>query len=450
MDNSDTVPLNSFLWILTAFKGFGFDDLIFVFIYILIFGILLLVTAFIVSSEVAFFSITPDQKKELEKSSHTKDAAILKFLNRPKEFISTILLSNILLYTLMIFTADKLLNLCFDFTDNHIVRIISVLLFVWIFRLVFGEVISKIYAMHNNLLVAKKSLAFIRIFNFILKPFVSAFLFVGTFTEQKLKKYNRLVLADELDQALEQVSPQNSTQTLAEKNLLKGIVNFSSIYVTEIMKARVDVIYVDTSMNFGEVLETVRNSGYSRIPVINGDLDKTVGIIYVKDLLPYLNHGAKFDWHTLIRTALFVPESKKIEDLLKEFKVKRVHMAIVVDEYGGTSGLVTLEDVMEEVIGEIKDEFDDIHEINYRKIDPFNYIFEGKTGVSDACKIMNIPIDSFEKIRGDADTIAGMILEIKGEMPSENEKINVDDYTFAVIETNATRIVKVKITIHEP
>jgi CBS domain containing-hemolysin-like protein len=261
--------------------------------------------------------------------------------------------------------------------------------------------------------------------------------------------YNKGLLVEEIDQALDQSHKNIYSQGFEERNLLKGVVKFGNIFVTQIMKARVDVVFININSSFHELLETVRQSGYSRIPVCNGDLDHTEGIIYAKDLLYYLDTKEDFNWHSLMKPALFVPESKKIDSLLEEFQLKRVHMAIVVDEYGGASGLVTLEDVLEEVIGEIKDEFDDIHEIDFRKIDAYNYIFEGKTSVNDMCKVLGIPTDTFKEVRGEADTIAGMMLEIRGELPLQGDEIDINGFTFKVMEMNAIRIVKVKITIHE-
>src|SRR5690554_4041355 len=414
--------------------------------------VLIFLTGVLSSIETSFFSMSSAEKKELDKSEENKDKSIIRLMENPKSLIATILLTNLILYFLLIVVGGYLYDLIVtsqEYTYHRLVQPTIILTVIIILRLIFGEIGPKIYATQNNSKVVRNSVFLIQLLRFLLRPIVNVFLIVAVFINKKLEKYNRAALAEELDQALDHVSGQSSSQILAEKDLLKGIVNFGNIYVTQIMKARVDIIYVDTTMNFHEVLNTVRNSGYSRIPVISGDIDQTMGIIYAKDLLPYLEKDRDFDWHPLIKAAMFIPESKKIDDLLKEFKKKHVHIAIVVDEYGGTSGIVTLEDVMEEIIGEIKDEFDDIHEIDFIKIDKNNYIFEGKTGIYDACKVMEIPIDSFEGVRGEADTIAGMLLEIKGELPEENEFIDVEGFTFVAVEMNATRIVKVKITTHE-
>lgn len=452
MDSSDSVPLFAQHILTNVFSNIWRADLIPIAGYAILFMVLIFLTGVLSSIETSFFSMSSAEKKELDKSEENKDKSIIRLMENPKSLIATILLTNLILYFLLIIVGFYLYDLIVTsqgYTYHRLVQPTIILTVIIILRLIFGEIGPKIYATQNNIKVVRNSVFLIQLLRFLLRPIVNVFLIVAVFINKKLEKYNRAALAEELDQALDHVSGQSSSQILAEKDLLKGIVNFGNIYVTQIMKARVDIIYVDTTMNFHEVLNTVRNSGYSRIPVISGDIDQTMGIIYAKDLLPYLEKDRDFDWHPLIKAAMFIPESKKIDDLLKEFKKKHVHIAIVVDEYGGTSGLVTLEDVMEEIIGEIKDEFDDIHEIDFIKIDKNNYIFEGKTGIYDACKVMEIPIDSFEEFKGEADTIAGMLLEIKGELPEENEFIDVEGFTFVAVEMNATRIVKVKITTHE-
>lgn len=452
MDSSDSVPLFAQHILTNVFSNIWRADLIPIAGYAILFMVLIFLTGVLSSIETSFFSMSSAEKKELDKSEENKDKSIIRLMENPKSLIATILLTNLILYFLLIVVGGYLYDLIVtsqEYTYHRLVQPTIILTVIIILRLIFGEIGPKIYATQNNIKVVRNSVFLIQLLRFLLRPIVNVFLIVAVFINKKLEKYNRAALAEELDQALDHVSGQSSSQILAEKDLLKGIVNFGNIYVTQIMKARVDIIYVDTTMNFHEVLNTVRNSGYSRIPVISGDIDQTMGIIYAKDLLPYLEKDRDFDWHPLIKAAMFIPESKKIDDLLKEFKKKHVHIAIVVDEYGGTSGIVTLEDVMEEIIGEIKDEFDDIHEIDFIKIDKNNYIFEGKTGIYDACKVMEIPIDSFEEFKGEADTIAGMLLEIKGELPEENEFIDVEGFTFVAVEMNATRIVKVKITTHE-
>lgn len=421
-------------------------------VYLLLLVVLIFFSGVIASAETSYFSMTNAERKELEKNTDRRDNLVLKLLDQPKALLSTILIVNLLLYFFLALAGFKLYHIAAEiigFDIHQSLKIFTVLIALVILRMVFGEIAPKVYAVQNNLLVARKTGWLLRTLNLLLRPVVQLFLMSSSVFERKFEKYNRGALAEELDQALDLVSNQTSNQGLEERNLLKGIVKFGNIYVTQIMRSRVDVVCIDLSVNFHELLDIVRDSGYSRIPVCNGDLDHTEGIIYAKDLLFHLNEEEDFDWKSLVKPALFIPESKKIDALLEEFRTKRVHMAIVVDEYGGASGLVTLEDVLEEVIGEIKDEFDDIHEIDFRKIDAHNYLFEGKTGVNDVCKVLGFPVDTFEGSRGEADTIAGMLLEIKGELPEHGEEIEINGFTFKVMEMNATRIVKVKITIHE-
>lgn len=451
MDSSSPVPLEPFSFYNSIFLVINYTDYIPLAMLILSLIAIVVMSGFIASAETALFSLNNFERKEIEKRTERSDNVLINLLEQPKQLLGTILLSNLLIYMLMIFIGFEFyqtVNESFIIKSNWL--FISILVTsILILKIVLGEIVPKIYAVQNNLLVARKTAWFIRVLFWILRPFTEVFLVSSTILREKFELYNRGLLVEEIDQVLDQSHNHPPNQGLEERNLLKGVVKFGNIFVTQIMKARVDVVFINISSNFHELLETVRNSGYSRIPVCNGDLDQTVGIIYAKDLLYYLDTNEDFNWHSLIKPAIFVPESKKIDSLLEEFQTKRVHMAIVVDEYGGASGLVTLEDVLEEVIGEIKDEFDDIHEIDFRKLDAHNFLFEGKTSVNDMCKVLGIPTDTFKEERGEADTIAGMMLEIKGELPLQGDEIEINGYTFKVIEMNAIRIVKVKITIHE-
>jgi putative hemolysin len=451
LDSSSPVPLEPFSVHHSIFLLINYTDSISLALLILSLIAGIIISGLIASSETALFSLNNFERKEIEKKSESSDAILVQLLERPKRLLGTILLSNLLTYIFIIGIGFKIYHLT---VSNFIIQyqwlfILLLVGVILILKIILGEIAPKIYAVQNNLLVARKTAWLIRILFWVLRPFTELFLMSSTVLRNKFEVYNRGLLVEEIDQVLDQSHKNPQNQGLEERNLLKGVVKFGNIFVTQIMKARVDVVFINISSTFHELLETVRNSGYSRIPVCNGDLDQTEGIIYAKDLLYYLDADDEFNWHSLIKPALFVPESKKIDSLLEEFQTKRVHMAIVVDEYGGASGLVTLEDVLEEVIGEIKDEFDDIHEIDFRKLDAHNFLFEGKTSVNDMCKVLGIPTDTFKEERGEADTIAGMMLEIKGELPLQGDEIEINGYTFKVIEMNAIRIVKVKITIHE-
>lgn len=451
MDSSSPVPLEHFAIFNSIFLIINYTEYISLAMLILGLIVIIIFSGFVASAETALFSLNNFERKEIEKKSEGSDIILGNLLEQPKQLLGTILLSNLLVYILIVFVGLELYqSIIINFNIQYNSLFIALLVIsILVFKIVLGEIVPKIYAVQNNLLVARKTAWLIRILFWILRPFTEVFLISSTFLRDKFEMYNRGLLVEEIDQVLDQSHNKPQNQGFEERNLLKGVVKFGNIFVTQIMKARVDVVFINISSNFHELLETVRNSGYSRIPVCNGDLDQTEGIIYAKDLLYYLDTEEDFNWHSLIKPAIFVPESKKIDSLLEEFQTKRVHMAIVVDEYGGASGLVTLEDVLEEVIGEIKDEFDDIHEIDFKKLDAHNFLFEGKTSINDMCKVLGIPTDTFKEERGEADTIAGMMLEIKGELPLQGDEIVINGYTFKVIEMNAIRIVKVKITIHE-
>ncbi|MCO5231219.1 MAG: gliding motility-associated protein GldE [Chitinophagales bacterium] len=452
MDSSSPVPLEPDTYLTSIVALGSFDIYATLSLYCLGIILLVILSGLIASAEIALFSISQLDKKELEKKIQKKDGIILTLLDSPRALLSTILFTNFIIYALLAFLGISISNELLQlYPIAHLKSVVYTSVFVAIFliKLIFGEIGPKIFASQNNLSFAKKTIIIVYILNGILKPFTFIFLKLSSYLEERIEKYDKIELAEELDQALDSHISTSLHQELGERNLLKGIVKFGNIYVTQVMRSRMDVVWVDISLNFHELLDTVRDSGYSRIPVCNGDFDHTLGIIYAKDLLSYLDEKEDFNWHSLIKTALFIPESKKIDSLLEEFQIKRIHMAIVVDEYGGASGLVTMEDILEEVIGEIKDEFDDIHEIDFRKIDNNNYIFEGKTSIYDVCKILNISTNTFEDIGEGVDTLAGIILEIKGELPVQGEEIELKDFTFKVMETNATRIVRVKITMHE-
>jgi putative hemolysin len=409
-------------------------------------------SALVSSSETAFFSISYTQQRNMEKDGDSIDKAVVEFLDKPRTLLGTILIGNNIFNLTIVALSYRLLNsvLSEDFiTQNEIISFVIQIVIVTFFIVMFGEVVPKVYATRNNIGVARSAIRPLQLLHFIFKPLIRLLVASSSALEKKLEGHTKGVSAKDIDDAIDIATENSEEEFSRDTKILKGIVKFGNITATQIMKSRMDVVGVDISTNFAELLGIVRESGYSRIPVFEGDFDKVIGIIYAKDLLPYLDETAEFKWHSLIKPALYVPESKKIDALLEEFQQKRVHMAIVVDEYGGSSGLVTLEDVLEEVIGEIKDEFDDVMEIDFQKIDDHNYIFEGKTAINDVCKVLEIPSDNFDEVRGESDSLAGLLLELKGEMPIKDDLVETDGFSFRVVEMNATRIVKVQVTIHE-
>jgi gliding motility-associated protein GldE len=309
-----------------------------------------------------------------------------------------------------------------------------------------GEITPKIYAAHKPLVFAQMMARPMQILIFIFYPLSSVVVKSTTFFDKRIAAKGSQLSMSELSEAIELTSGENTPDD--ERKILKGIVRFGDIDCKEIMKSRVDVTAVDISIPYDTLLKVILESGYSRIPAFQDSFDKIAGIIYVKDFLPHLDKPADFNWRSLLRPAFFIPENKKINDLLQEFQEKKIHMAVVVDEYGGTSGIVTLEDIIEEIVGDISDEFDTAEdEVNYTKIDDNKYLFEGKTLLNDFCKILNIDDDRFEDVKGDSETLAGLILELEGKIPKANESTIFQNFEFKIKKVNNRRIEQILVTI---
>ena len=312
--------------------------------------------------------------------------------------------------------------------------------------LLFGEVLPKVYANNKAVSFAKLMSLPLSFLEKIFKP-ISAILISSTrIIDRKIKNSKHNLSVDDLSNALELTSDENENKD--EKKILEEIVKFGNTDVKQIMRSRIDITALDYKSTYTDALKTIEKTGYSRIPIYQDSLDLIKGILYIKDLLPYLNKGENFKWNKLIRDVFFVPENKKIDDLLKEFQEKKIHLAVVVDEYGGTSGIVTLEDIIEEIVGDINDEFDD-DDIIYSKLDNKNYVFEGKTTLKDFYRIINISGENFEQKKGEADSIAGFIIENTGSFPEKGQKINLENYTFSIENINQRRITRIKVTLPE-
>ncbi len=416
--------------------------------------ILLILSALVSGSEVAMFSLSAKDINHLKSKEKSGYDTVLRLLENPKRLLATILIGNNFINIAIIISANLFFNSLFDvrswFPDlaENIIVLIELffqVIVVTIFLVLFGEVLPKVYATQNNLTLSIYTAPFISFLDKLFMP-LSSFLVNSTgFIEGRFAgKIKKDISNEDLENAIELTV--GHTATREEKNIFKGILKFSEITVKQIMKARLDVSALDYEWNFDEVKSQVRDTGFSRLPVYFESLDQVKGTIYTKDLLMHLDEP-DFNWHTLIRPAYFVHESKLIEDLLHEFQHKRIHMAIVVDEFGGTSGLVTLEDIMEEIIGDIRDEFDE-DELMMKKIDDNNYIFEGKTMINDMCRIVNIPVEQFDEVRGESDSIAGLVLELAGKFPTQNEVFSFDNFDFRVIQLDKRRIQRIKLTIH--
>ncbi len=406
--------------------------------------LLLISSALVSGSEVAFFSLSPADKNKLSSSKNTTSDKLLSLLKNPEKLLATILIANnfvnIAIVLLSTYLTEQILH--FENISDAMVFLIKVVLITFLL-LLFGEIIPKVYASKFSLQFA----LFMALPLFGLDKFftpLSVLLIRSTsLIKKRLDKKKPDISIDDLSNALE----LTENQIKDNKKILEGIVSYGTTDASEIMKPRVDVVAFDINMTFNEVLESIKQNGYSRIPVYDGTFDTIKGVLFVKDLLPHFDNP-NFDWTSLIRPAYFVPESKKINDLLLDFQLKKMHIAIVSDEYGGISGIVTLEDVVEEIVGDIVDEFDG-DDIFYKKIDDNNYIFEGKTLLIDLYKILELEDDIFDKIRGEADTLAGLILELKGEIPEIDSVVKYENFTFKVISSDNRRIKKIKLSLTE-
>ena len=409
--------------------------------------LMIALSALLSGSEVALFSISSKQKESLANENSSVSNRILKLLEKPKTLLATILIANNFINVTIVILSTYLLNNIFntnilDTTSQFVIQVIAVTLFI----LIFGEVIPKIYANNNNMSFSKFMALPILILSIVFKPF-SKFLISSTaLIDKKIEKKSNSLAAEELEHALDLA--KDSVDNEDEKKILEGIVKFGSTDVKQIMTPRTDVMAFENSLDYKELINEIAKIKFSRIPIFNESFDQIKGVLYVKDLLIHIEKTNSFKWNTLLRKPKFVPENKKLDDLLKEFQEEKKHIAIVVDEYGGSSGIVTLEDVLEEIVGEITDEFDE-EELVFKKIDSKNYLFEGKTSLIDVYKILEISGDEFEALKGESDTIAGFCIEQAGKILLKNEKVIFNNYTLTAIAADKRKIKQIKITINE-
>lgn len=407
-----------------------------------LFGILLLVilSGLFSASENSFFSITKQDKMDLAMTDSKKDQAVLDQLAKPKELLATILIANNFVNVSLVILSSLLFerSIHLDSPWDFIVQVILVTFIL----LLFGEVIPKVYATTNNVKVARFMANPLFFFKKILYPLVYALVRSTNGINKKIKKVSQSVSLEELNHAIDITASVDSPDE--EKGILKGIVNYGNISASQIMKARMDILALNTKMSFHEVMNVVKESGFSRLPVYEEKIDEVKGVLFVKDLLKYMHQDNTFDWNKLIKEVKFIPENKKIDDLLDEFRELKVHIAIVVDEYGGTSGLVTMEDILEEIFGEINDEFD-INSHLYSVLDENTFLMKGKLMQNDVCKLCNIPITYFDDVRGDSDTLGGLLQELAGAIPKINEIIIYQEFTFKIESADDRKINRVKV-----
>jgi gliding motility-associated protein gldE len=409
----------------------------------LIFAVVFLgFSAFISASEIAFFSLSPQDINELEEEREPQDILIKSLLTRSEYLLATILIANNLVNVAVVMLCTFFINNIIDFSNTPILGFIFQTIILTFLLLLFGEIMPKIYASHNALKFARKASHTLQILQKVFYPLGNFLVKSTQLINKHISHKNINISMNELSQALE----MTKVDINEEKAMLEGIIKFGGKTVAEIMTSRIDMTDIDIKTNFKNLIKNIVENGYSRLPVYDGNEDNIKGIIYIKDLLPYLDRDENFHWQNLLRNPYFVPEMKMIDDLLEEFRSRKIHMAIVVDEFGGTSGIVTMEDILEEIVGEISDEYDE-EEKQYTKIDNNTYIFEGKTLLNDFYKITGIPESDFVEISDEAETLAGLILEIKQDFPIAKEKINYGIYTFVVLEMNKRRIIKVKVKI---
>lgn len=415
------------------FNSFDINQIIgIIFMLILIFF-----SALISGSEVAFFSLTPKTIQDIMKDKSETSERIMHLLSKPEKLLATILISNNLVNVGIVILSSYLTNLIFNFEGSPILEMIFKVVVITFILLLFGEIIPKVYATRFELKFAKLMSLPLTFLAKIFSPLSKILISSTTIIKKNIKNKNNISI-DDLSTALDLAEDDELKE---DEKILKGIVNFGSITTSQIMKPRVDVISVDIKENFKNIIQLIIDSGFSRIPVYNKTFDEIKGVIYAKDLLPHI-HKSSFRWQSLIRPPYYVPETKKINDLLSEFQSKKIHMAIVIDEYGGSAGIITLEDVLEEIVGEITDEFDE-DDKQYKRISENEIEFEAKILLHDFCKIMDITDDYFDDNKGESETLAGLILEIKGEIPDVNESAIFRDFEFKVTEVDNRRIKKI-------
>ncbi|TVQ82419.1 MAG: gliding motility-associated protein GldE [Bacteroidetes bacterium] len=411
---------------------------------LLIMFLLLVFSALVSGSEIAFFSLKHSQLNDLRESTETAAQKIIILLEKPKRLLATILITNNVVNIAVIILSTFVTAIVFNFEDYLILGFIVQIIVVTFLILLFAEVLPKVYATQHNVKFALMMAGTMTALRRVFYPMSSLLVKSTNFIDKRLAKKKTGLSANEISHAIDITHEEKGTED--DKQLLYGIVQFSNIYAREIMKSRMDVVAVAEDTPFKELIKVIVEAGYSRIPVYRESFDNVIGILYIKDLLPHLDTNEDIKWQKLIRNCFFVPESKKINDLLKEFQEKKIHMAVVVDEYGGTSGIVTLEDILEEIVGEINDEFD-IEQTIYSKIDSLNYMFEGKTLLKDFCKITGVDYNIFHEIKGEADTMAGLILEIKQELPYKGEKVSFDDFELVVDAVDNRRIKRIHVRL---
>lgn len=443
MEDPDTGPYFLALILLdVVFRSFTIG----IAVSILVILVLLLCSALVSGSEIAFFSFDPAHLNEIRNNPTKKNKLILRLLESPKRLLATILISNNFINVAIVILSTYITAELFYLNEFPLLAFVIQVILVTSLILLVGEILPKIYATQHAVRFARFMVNPMQFLIRLFFPLSTMLVNSTSFIDRRLARKGHNISMSELSEAIDLTRGDEVHHE--ETKILKGIVKFADIEVKEIMKARTDVTAVDISMRFKDLLDLILKSGYSRIPAFRESFDDICGILYIKDLLPYLHLKGNYKWQDLLRPAFFVPENKKINDLLQEIQEKKIHMAIVVDEYGGTSGIVTLEDILEEIVGEISDEFDDKEDqISYTKLNDHDYIFEGKTSLNDFSKILDIDPDDFDEVKGESDSLAGLILELEGKIPEKEASIKFRNFTFKILAVDNRRIKQIKVTI---
>ncbi|MHA7863177.1 gliding motility-associated protein GldE [Flagellimonas marinaquae] len=415
-------------------------------IKIVVLVLLLACSALISAAEVALFGLSQTDVNEMQESNSSRSKIIVDLLAKPKKLLATILITNNAINIGIVLLFSSIGNTIFAEIDGTLRFLLEVVVATFLI-LMFGEILPKIYANRNRVQFSQLIAVPLKVLNYIFTPLSSPMRSVTLYMEDKLGKKKSNLSINHLSQALELASEGDTTKE--EQKILEGIVTFGNTDTKQVMCPRIDIFALNEKMKFPEVLEEIKENGYSRIPVFSENMDNVLGVLYVKDLLPYIERK-NFNWMSLIREPYFVPENKKLDDLLLEFQDKKNHLAVVVDEYGGTSGIVTLEDIIEEIVGDISDEFDD-EDLVFSKLDDYNYVFDGKTALKDFYRVAKIEEENeFESQKGESETIAGFVLEISGSFPKIGEQVSFKDYLFVVESMDKKRLKRIKVTLpHE-
>lgn len=408
----------------------------------IIFILLLIASGLISGSEVAFFSLNSDDIANMDEERNPRARKVIQLVDQPKSLLSTVLILNNLVNIAIVTLTTFVTWTVFGAGATGIVIVLIQTIGVTFAIVFFGEIVPKVFATKAKVPFSLMMAPIIYFFSVLVRPLSSFLMGISNVIEKRIEKKGYSLSVNELNQALEITADDTSEE---EKEILKGIVNFGTLAVKQVMKSRLEITAVEYSTDFHELMDKINKSGYSRIPVFRETIDNVEGILYIKDLLPHIDEDEHFEWQSLIRKSLFVPENKKVDTLLKDFQRKRIHMAIVVDEYGGTSGLVTLEDLIEEIIGEINDEFDDVEDFFFKEIDPSTFVFEGRISLNDFCKKLEIDPQIFEDVKGESESLGGLLLELNSALPKNGAKLVFDKFEFTILAVDTKKIKKVKV-----